>query len=276
MSDTTLNRFLAQGTNAERLAFVPDPATPASGPDPGYIWWETDTGDTYAWDIVGAAWVLLIASSPGTVTSVGLAMPSIFDVSGSPVTGAGTLTAALANQNANLIFAGPSTGAAAAPTFRSLVAADVPTLNQNTTGSAATLSAVLAASLGGLGIDSSALTGFGYVAAGTWSAKTAIQANVLLNVAAAAIGALDIDWATATTFSKTLAANSTFTFSNAVDGETRIVALTNTASNYTVTWPTVQWSGGTPPVQTVGAKTDVYTFVKVGSVIYGSVVQNFS
>ncbi len=139
MSDTTLNRFLAQGTNAERLAFVPDPATPASGPDPGYIWWETDTNDTYAWDIVAGSWVLLVASSPGTVTSVGLAMPSIFNVSGSPVTGAGTLTAALANQNANLILAGPSTGAAAAPTFRSLVAADVPTLNQNTTGSAGTL-----------------------------------------------------------------------------------------------------------------------------------------
>lgn len=62
----------------------------------------------------------------GTVTSVGLSLPAIFNVSNSPVTTSGTLTGALADQNANVIFAGPSTGAATAPTFRSLVAADIP------------------------------------------------------------------------------------------------------------------------------------------------------
>lgn len=62
----------------------------------------------------------------GTVTSVGLSMPSIFSVSGSPVTSSGTLTASLANQSANRVFAGPSSGSAAAPTFRALVAADIP------------------------------------------------------------------------------------------------------------------------------------------------------
>jgi hypothetical protein len=62
----------------------------------------------------------------GTVTSVGLSLPAIFSVSGSPVTTSGTITATLANQNANLVFAGPNTGAASAPTFRSLVAADLP------------------------------------------------------------------------------------------------------------------------------------------------------
>lgn len=74
----------------------------------------------------------------GTVTSVALSMPAIFTVTGSPVTTAGTLTASLASQSANLVLASPN-GAAGAPTFRALVAADVPTLNQNTTGSAATL-----------------------------------------------------------------------------------------------------------------------------------------
>ena len=65
----------------------------------------------------------------GTVTSVGLALPSIFTVSGSPVTGNGTLTGALAPQNANLVWAGPSSGGAAAPTFRALTAADIPSLS---------------------------------------------------------------------------------------------------------------------------------------------------
>jgi len=66
----------------------------------------------------------------GTVTSVGLSLPtSIFDVSGSPVTSSGTLSATLDNQSANYVWAGPTTGAAAAPTFRALVAADLPDLS---------------------------------------------------------------------------------------------------------------------------------------------------
>lgn len=60
------------------------------------------------------------------VTSVGLSLPSIFTISGSPVTATGTLTGALSIQTANLIFSGPATGAAAAPTFRALVLADMP------------------------------------------------------------------------------------------------------------------------------------------------------
>jgi hypothetical protein len=44
------------------------------------------------------------------VTSVGLSLPGIFTVSGSPVTTTGTLTGALANENANMVFAGPASG----------------------------------------------------------------------------------------------------------------------------------------------------------------------
>lgn len=65
-------------------------------------------------------------TSTGTVTSVGLTAPSFLTVSGSPVTTTGTLAITLLNESANLVFAGPSTGAAAAPTFRSLVTADLP------------------------------------------------------------------------------------------------------------------------------------------------------
>lgn len=41
-------------------------------------------------------------------------------------------------QSANTFYAGPSTGVNATPSFRTIVAGDVPTLNQNTTGNAAT------------------------------------------------------------------------------------------------------------------------------------------
>lgn len=62
----------------------------------------------------------------GTVTSVALSLPSFITVSGSPITTSGTLTGTLANQTANLVFASPTTGSAAQPTFRALVAADLP------------------------------------------------------------------------------------------------------------------------------------------------------
>ena len=94
----------------------------------------------------------------------------------------------------------------------------------------------------------------------------------------AAIAAAAIDWATGASFSKTLSASTTFTFANSLPGQEIRVAITNTVANYTVAWPaspTLKWSGGSAPTQTIGAKTDVYTFVNIGGVIYGSVVQNF-
>jgi hypothetical protein len=63
----------------------------------------------------------------GTVNSVGLALPgSIFSVSGSPVTNAGTLTGALLNQVGNKVLAAPADGSSGVPTFRVLTPKDVP------------------------------------------------------------------------------------------------------------------------------------------------------
>lgn len=70
--------------------------------------------------------------SASAVTSVALSLPSaIFDISGSPVTGSGTLTATLDTQSANHVWAGPTTGANATPTFRGLVVDDIPTLTHS-------------------------------------------------------------------------------------------------------------------------------------------------
>lgn len=68
-------------------------------------------------------------SSGGTVTSVGLALPTEFAISGSPVTGAGTLTGSWNTQSANTVFAGPTSGGAATPTFRALVSGDIPDIS---------------------------------------------------------------------------------------------------------------------------------------------------
>ena len=71
--------------------------------------------------------ITISSTVSGGVTSVGLSAPGIFTVSGSPITNSGTLALALATQSANLVWAGPTTGSPATPTFRSLVAADLPT-----------------------------------------------------------------------------------------------------------------------------------------------------
>jgi len=64
----------------------------------------------------------------GTVTSVGLSLPSEITVTGSPVTTSGTLTGTWATQTQNKVFAAPS-GSTGTPTFRTLIAADVPNLD---------------------------------------------------------------------------------------------------------------------------------------------------
>ena len=62
----------------------------------------------------------------GSVSSVGLSAPAQFTVANSPVTGSGTIALTWANQSANYVFAGPTSGSAAAPSFRQLVGADIP------------------------------------------------------------------------------------------------------------------------------------------------------
>jgi hypothetical protein len=92
--------------------------------------------------VVNVPW----ANSGGTVTSVagtgtvsGLTLSGTVTSSGSLTLG-GTLAVTASNfasQTANTILAAPN-GTAGVPTFRAIVAADIPTLNQNTTGNAAT------------------------------------------------------------------------------------------------------------------------------------------
>ena len=44
------------------------------------------------------------------------------------------------------------------------------------------------------------------------------------------------------------------------------------ARHRALTWPTVKWAGGVVPTQTASG-TDVYTFIKRGANVFGSVVQ---
>lgn len=81
-----------------------------------------------------------VSSVSGTGTVSGLTLTGTVTSSGNLTLG-GTLAVTpsnFASQTANTVLAAPN-GAPGAPTFRALLAADIPTLNQSTTGSAATL-----------------------------------------------------------------------------------------------------------------------------------------
>ena len=113
------------------------------------------TVDTY-----GRVTTITTAANPqGTVTSVsgagtvsGLTLTGTVTSSGSLTLG-GTLAVTpsdFASQTANTFLAAPN-GSAGTPTFRAIVAADVPTLNQNTTGTASNVTGTVAIANGGTG-----------------------------------------------------------------------------------------------------------------------------
>lgn len=108
---------------ADLPVMVGSGASHAAGivPDPGA------TAGTTRFLREDGTWASVAGASGGTVTSVALTTPGLlFDVTGSPVTGAGTLSLSLKNQAANMVLAGPVSGAAAAPTMRALTQADLP------------------------------------------------------------------------------------------------------------------------------------------------------
>lgn len=141
----------------------------------------------------------------GTVTSVALSLPvSVFTITGSPVTSSGTLTGSFANQTANYVFAGPSSGGAAPPTFRAMVAADcvLPTTSSvgcveainaishewinsiNSSGipqlsqpAFTDISGTAGAAQGGTGLNTSSSSGVPIISAGTWAITAPITAQ---------------------------------------------------------------------------------------------------
>ena len=99
-------------------------------------------------------WTTIAGS--GTVTSIGMTGDGVIfntTVTASPVTSAGTLVPVLLTQTANYGLFGPTTGAAATPTFRAMVLADLPAiaasnLSNGVTGSGAIVLAVAPALTG--------------------------------------------------------------------------------------------------------------------------------
>lgn len=154
-------------THKHNLIATTDPTTgdnAADGYGIGSLWYNTSTNElfVYVFEVTGVAvWELINGSGTGTVTSVALTLPSEFSVTGSPVTGSGTLAGAWTTQTTNKVFVAPN-GSTGTPTFRLLAAADIPVL---TTGHIPALpagqitSGQIALARGGTGADLSATGG---------------------------------------------------------------------------------------------------------------------
>lgn len=122
VTSINLNKNELQNATIQNLAAAP------GAPVKGQVYFDTAQDHAYVYN--GSGWEQASgASGTGSVTSVGLALPADLAVAGSPVTTAGTLSAAWAVEPANAVHAGPVAGAAAAPSWRALVAADLPTLD---------------------------------------------------------------------------------------------------------------------------------------------------
>lgn len=122
-------RFFNFSTGPIQKAGTGSPESVVSAPVSS-LWLRTDgaAGTTLYTKITGTGntgWAAL-TSNLGTVTSVALTMPAIFSVGGSPIITNGTLAVTLATETANFVWAGPTSGGAATPTFRALVTADLP------------------------------------------------------------------------------------------------------------------------------------------------------
>jgi len=104
--------------------------------------------------ISNGAGSITIASSVTPVTSVTGTSPVVSSGGTTPAislaSGYGDTQNPYASKTANFVLAAPN-GTAGVPTFRAIVAADIPTLNQNTTGTAANVTGVVAIANGGTG-----------------------------------------------------------------------------------------------------------------------------
>jgi hypothetical protein len=130
----------------------------------------------------------------GSVTSVAASVPAFLSVSGSPITTSGTLaisysgtalpianggSGATTAQTAMNAFAGAVTsgsylrGNGTNVVMATIQAADVPTLNQNTTGTAANVTGLVAVANGGTGTATpSIVAGTNITVSGTWPNQT--------------------------------------------------------------------------------------------------------
>lgn len=134
-------------------------------------------------------------TNTGTVSSVGLVPPSFMSVSDSPIITSGDIGLDWDTQVKNKVLVGPATGSDAAPTFRLLVAADIPTVTAATVSTVVGRDASANSNFGNLGISTTVVNLAGGVhlrSSQTTSPTAAPNANAGTGATCAVTHATDI------------------------------------------------------------------------------------
>jgi hypothetical protein len=188
---------------ADSSTVVSGNAPSGSGDFEGQGWINTNTGLNYVW--TGAAWQQVAALQTITFSDT---TPLTFSVT-KPDNFSATITTTLDTQTAGTVFAGPTTGSAASPTFRALAATDLPIAVSGTNGAVQPGTGLTVTGAGVLNHTNSAATGtFTKV---TIDAQGHVTTGATLN--AADIPSLDASKITTGTF------NSAFLSENSVTAQ---------------------------------------------------------
>ena len=183
-SAITTSKIADSGVTASKLAdnssTIVDIGAPIiNGAFIGQQYQDSATDFVYVWD--GDSWERQAALSSIDFTD---STPIAFEVA-YPDAYSATITTSLENQTANTFFAGPSSGNATAPTFRSIQSVDLPIATSGTTGAVAPGA--------GLSVDGTgALNHSNAATAGTYTGAVTIDAQGHIVLAEEALQASDI------------------------------------------------------------------------------------
>jgi hypothetical protein len=87
-----------------------------------------------------------------------------------------------------------------------------------------------------------------------------------------------VDWSSGNTKIKYLTENTVLNMINTVNGAQITIVVMN-SSSYTLAWTCseapIMWISGITPIQSTSGKTDIYSFIRAGGKIYGTVIQNY-
>jgi hypothetical protein len=203
----------------------------------------------------------------GTVTSVAASAGTGISVSGSPITGSGTITITNTAPDQTVVLTA-GTGISTSGTYPSFTIAN--------TGVTAYPGAGIANSTGSAWGTSYTTTGSGTVVAlaTTPSITNPTVTNYVETLYAPAAGSsFTVSLANGTVQELSLNANGTITLPSSVAGKSFVIIVTYSGA-YTLTWAggsTIKWPGGTAPTaSSANGKFDIFTFFQDGTNTYGN------